>query len=625
MRRLRGGEIGMVFQEPMASLSPMYTVGDQLVEAIRLHLPLSSVEAREKAIADLRRVGIPQPELRVDAYPFQLSGGMNQRAMTAIALACSPRLLIADEPTTALDVTTQAQILDLLKDLQAQTAMSVMFITHDLGVVAEIADEVAVMYLGSVVERGTVEQIFDRPQHPYTRALLESIPQLTDAPQRRLPAIAGMVPHPTARPSGCPFHPRCPAFMPGICDTVTPTALPTGEGQTAACHLHDPELDEALVSGAPARPVTAAAEFRDVAPLGGSAVGDATGTGASEEPPLLNVSGLVKQFPVRRGFLRRTIDHVRAVEDVSLSILARETVGLVGESGCGKTTLGRCIARAIEPTAGTIAYRTYDGRTVDLAALSTSDLRPFRHEVRVIFQDPFSSLNPRMTLLQIVGEPLRANGIATGGELERRVARMLSRVGLSPKYMDRFPHAFSGGERQRVNIARALILEPRLVIADEPVSALDVSVRAQILNLLRDLQDDFELTYLFISHDLSVVESICDRVAVMYLGKIVELADTAQLYSRPRHPYTEALLSAVPRPDPRLRDAGRRIRLADDLPDPSNPPPGCYFHTRCPYAVAGVCDVAEQGPALTETTPGHPAACLRTDDLSLAGVEHEPA
>ncbi|NDL58750.1 ABC transporter ATP-binding protein [Phytoactinopolyspora mesophila] len=341
--------------------------------------------------------------------------------------------------------------------------------------------------------------------------------------------------------------------------------------------------------------------------------------------PILEVQELSVRFPVKAGFIGRTVGHVRAVEGVDLTIRPGETLGLVGESGCGKTTLGRSISRIIKPTAGRIQYRRPDGAITDLAGLRHRQLKPFQRQIRVVFQDPFSSLNPRMTILQIVGEPLRANGIATGGELERRVARMLSRVGLSPKYMDRFPHAFSGGERQRVNIARALILEPRLVIADEPVSALDVSVRAQILNLLRDLQDDFELTYLFISHDLSVVESICNRVAVMYLGKIVELADTAELYARPRHPYTEALLSAVPRPDPRLRDAGRRIRLADDLPDPSNPPPGCYFHTRCPYAVPGVCDVAEQGPALTETTPGHPAACLRTDDLSLAGVEHEPA
>ncbi|WP_165368218.1 ABC transporter ATP-binding protein [Phytoactinopolyspora endophytica] len=341
--------------------------------------------------------------------------------------------------------------------------------------------------------------------------------------------------------------------------------------------------------------------------------------------PILDVRDLKVHFPVKAGFIGRTVGHVRAVDGVDLTIQPGETLGLVGESGCGKTTLGRSISRIIKPSTGMIGYRGTDGTVTDLAALRERELRPFQRQIRVVFQDPFSSLNPRMTLRQIVGEPLRANGIATGSELEDRVADMLARVGLSPKYMDRYPHAFSGGERQRVNIARALILGPRLVIADEPVSALDVSVRAQILNLLRDLQEEFSLTFLFVSHDLSVVESVCDRVAVMYLGKIVELAETAELYASPRHPYTEALLSAVPRPDPRLRDVGRRVRLTDDLPDPSNPPAGCYFHTRCPYAVAGVCDVSGQGPVLDGIGPGHHAACLRSDELSLAGVASELA
>ncbi|NEE01649.1 ABC transporter ATP-binding protein [Phytoactinopolyspora halotolerans] len=341
--------------------------------------------------------------------------------------------------------------------------------------------------------------------------------------------------------------------------------------------------------------------------------------------PVIEVRDLTVHFPVRKGFIGRTVGHVRAVDGVDLAIRPGETLGLVGESGCGKTTLGRSIARILKPTGGEVRYRGPDGTVTDLATLGERALKPFQRQIRVVFQDPFSSLNPRMTLLQIVGEPLRANGIASGSELEHRVAEMLERVGLSPKYMNRYPHAFSGGERQRVNIARALILGPRVVIADEPVSALDVSVRAQILNLLRDLQEELKLTYLFVSHDLSVVENICDRVAVMYLGKIVEVADTAELYSSPRHPYTEALLSAVPRPDPRLRGAGRRIRLADDLPDPANPPPGCYFHTRCPYAVPGVCDIDGHGPVLTGTGPQHDAACLRTSELDLVGVASEPA
>ncbi|TDD67524.1 ABC transporter ATP-binding protein [Jiangella aurantiaca] len=340
--------------------------------------------------------------------------------------------------------------------------------------------------------------------------------------------------------------------------------------------------------------------------------------------PILVVRNLHVRFPVKRGFFGRTVGHVRAVDGVDLTIRPGETLGLVGESGCGKTTLGRSIARIITPTSGEILYRDAAGADVDLATAPNYELRELQRQVRVVFQDPFSSLNPRMTLLQIVGEPLRNHGVATGSELEDRVAGMLQRVGLSPKYLHRYPHAFSGGERQRVNIARALILEPRLVIADEPVSALDVSVRAQILNLLRDLQDEFGLTYLFISHDLSVVESVCDRVAVMYLGRLVEVADTGDLYTRPRHPYTEALLSAVPRPDPRLRDSGRRIRLADDLPDPADPPPGCTFHTRCRYAVAGTCDVPGGAPVLAQTAHGHRAACLRTNELDLAGIEPDP-
>lgn len=339
--------------------------------------------------------------------------------------------------------------------------------------------------------------------------------------------------------------------------------------------------------------------------------------GAAE--PILSVQNLAMEFPIRgRGLFARTVGQVHAVNHISVDLRQGEVLGLVGESGCGKTTLGRCIVRSEQPTAGSVIYRTAAGELVDLAALSVAELRSYQQEIRVIFQDPFSSLNPRMTILQIVGDPLRAAGIAKGSELEDRVAAMLRRVGLSPGHMHRYPHAFSGGQRQRVNIARALITNPRVVIADEAVSALDVSVRAQVLNLLRDLQDELDLTYLFISHDMSVVESICDRVAVMYLGRIVEIADTETIYNSPSHPYTEALLSAVPRPDPRLRGQTRRIRLSDDFPDPANPPSGCFFHTRCLYADEQDC-VTEQ-PRLIETTPGQVAACHYADKLTLAGA-----
>jgi oligopeptide/dipeptide ABC transporter ATP-binding protein len=345
---------------------------------------------------------------------------------------------------------------------------------------------------------------------------------------------------------------------------------------------------------------------------------------ATDHQPLLEVKDLAMRFPVRgRGLFARTTGWVHAVNGVSLDVRPGEVLGLVGESGCGKTTLGRCIVRSLTPSEGHVYYRQSNGDTVDLATLSHAQLRPFQREIRVIFQDPFSSLNPRMTIRQIVGDPLRAAGLSSGSELEDKVAAMLRRVGLSPGHMHRYPHAFSGGERQRVNIARALIMEPRLVIADEAVSALDVSVRAQVLNLLRDLQDEFDLTYLFISHDMSVVENICDRVAVMYLGKIAELADTGKLYADPQHPYTEALLSAVPKPDPRLRGAGRRIRLSDDFPDPANPPSGCFFHTRCRYSDEDAC--IEQRPELRSVDGTHLAACHYSEKLDLApAVEPEP-
>lgn len=345
---------------------------------------------------------------------------------------------------------------------------------------------------------------------------------------------------------------------------------------------------------------------------------------ATEEQPLLRVEDLAMRFPVRgRGLFARTTGWVHAVNGVTFDVKPGEVLGLVGESGCGKTTLGRCIVRGLTPSEGHLHYRQTNGETVDLSTIGTADLRPLQRQIRVIFQDPFSSLNPRMTIRQIVGDPLKASGLSSGSELEDKVAAMLRRVGLSPGHMHRYPHAFSGGERQRVNIARALIMEPRLVIADEAVSALDVSVRAQVLNLLRDLQDEFDLTYLFISHDMSVVENICDRVAVMYLGKIVELTETAELYANPQHPYTEALLSAVPKPDPRLRGAGRRIRLSDDFPDPADPPSGCFFHTRCRYSDEQDC--IHRRPELRSIVEGHLAACHYSESLELApAVEPEP-
>jgi peptide/nickel transport system ATP-binding protein len=607
MRAIRGADISMIFQEPMAALSPMYTVGEHLVEAIRLHLPVSPKDAAEQAVHLLGRVGIPRPDQRMHSYPFQLSGGMCQRVMIAMALACEPSLLIADEPTTALDVTTQARILDLLAELQDDTGMAMLFITHDLGVVAQIADDVAVMYLGTVVEEGTVTDVFDSPRHPYTQALIASVPRMGSRGDRarRLAAIEGIVPHPLQRPAGCPFHTRCHAQVGDVCQERMPDLHSIEGGQLARCHRYDDSIPDA-------------GPGRTQLPLVPAAPAVAGGRPERDAPPVLEVRDLTMHYPVKRGLLNRTVGHVRAVDGVSLAIRPGETLGLVGESGCGKTTLGRAIVRALTPTSGQITYRGGEG-AVDLAGLPESALRHYRGQIRMIFQDPFSSLNPRMTLLQILAEPFRNPVLRRGrtdSEMEQRVADMLVRVGLRPEYMRRYPHAFSGGQRQRVNIARALITKPRLVIADEAVSALDVSVRAQILNLLADLRDEYELTYLFITHDLSVVEHLCDRVAVMYLGKIVETTTTDRLFDTPRHPYTEALLSAVPVADPHRRDR-RGTRLSDDLPDPTAAPAGCAFHPRCPYVRADWCGT--DVPLLRSIGSDHAVSCHHAEALTLRG------
>lgn len=648
MRKIRGGEIGMIFQEPMASLSPIYTIGAQLSEAIRLHREVSRDQAREMSIELLRRVGIPRPDKRLEVYPFQLSGGMAQRVMTAIALSSDPALLIADEPTTALDVTTQARILDLLKELQTETGMGMMFITHDLGVVAEMADDVAVMYLGKVVERGPVAEVFGDPKHPYTRALLDSIPKVREGRQRqRLQTVRGMVPPSQNMPSGCPFRTRCDYAMPGICDVAMPESSDFSTEHIARCHLYShaeapggipdnrDSFDIEHETGA------AAEEPADAEP---EKVSHRSSKGAEatvqrlevEEPyvgassslddqtaPLLQVRGLSKHYPLGGGMFRRASGTVRAVDGVDLTIQPGQTLGLVGESGCGKTTLGRCIARLIDPTSGEILYREEDGATVtDLAQLRGKALGSYRTQIRTIFQDPFSSLNPRMTVKQIVGEPLVTSHLASGSELEDRVASMLRRVGIRPEYMPRYPHAFSGGQRQRLNIARALITDPRLVIADEPVSALDVSVRAQILNLLVELQEGLGLTLLFVSHDLSVVEHVSDRVTVMYLGQIAEEGATADLYRQPYHPYTETLLHSIPIPDPAHKRASDERTTTDDLPDPANPPSGCLFHTRCPHVREALCPT--DLPELQQIDSGRHAACHYAKDLTLSGIKNMP-
>jgi peptide/nickel transport system ATP-binding protein len=609
MRALRGKEIAMIYQEPMAALSPMYTIGNQIMEAIRWHLPVTKQEARAMTLEALTKVGIPRPHALIDAYTFQLSGGMRQRVMIAMALVGQPQLLIADEPTTALDVTTQANILDLIRSLQAEMGMSVMFITHDLGVVAEMAHEVVVMYLGTVVERGPVAQIFAEPKHPYTRALLRSIPRLDTAISQRgqrLATIQGMVPHPLSRPKGCTFHSRCDSAVAGLCNVMTPPAVPLADGREVRCLAY---LDQHAIVLEPIDKSDAHA-IELVAPP--------TATPSTPKPPLLTVKDLKMHFPITSGFFNRVTGHVKAVDGVSFTIHEGETLGLVGESGCGKTTLGHTLMRLYQPTAGEILYRD-QATPADLATLGEKEMKPYRCAIRMIFQDPYGSLNPRLPVVEIIGEVLKVNGMAQGKELEAQVRALLAKVGLSPQYLRRYPHAFSGGQRQRIGIARALAANPRLIIADEPVSALDVSVQAQILNLLKALQAELGLTYLFISHDLSVVAHTSDRVAVMYVGKIVELAPTAELFQQPQHPYTEALLSAVLRPEPQRKNAATRIHLEGSVADPANPPSGCAFHPRCRYAKD---ECQQQTPLLRQTHDGHLVACHFAEQLQLTGIVH---
>ncbi len=655
LRDIRGGDIGMVFQDPMTSLNPALTIGEQIAESLRLHryggkrkdswpnaileslVPgRMSEEIREETIELLDEVGIPEPTQRIDEYPHEFSGGMRQRVLVAIALACRPKLLIADEPTTALDVTIQAQILDLIKDLQQEIGMSVLFITHDLGVVAETCDRVAVMYAGEIVEEGPVEEIFTNPSHPYTYTLLESIPhEGTD----RLTPIEGNVPDLINMPEGCHFAPRCPWSKPE-CEHGEIPFLQHGSDEInhrAKCILPEYDISRYQPEG------VRASSTKDV---------DTT------EQPLISTRQLTKHFSQESGILGRLFGDgtVKAVDGIDLNVYEGETLGLVGESGCGKSTTGRSIMRLIEPTDGSVLFA---GDPLD--DLGRTELRKTRRDMQMIFQDPLSSLDPRQTVGKTIEEPLQIHdrprfdisatvvggkqieltgtesligelvdrddsdiavtirndeigsleirtpilseadldidltsshrGLTLSVEIDRekwdvrdqRITELLSAVGLDPTQRDRYPHELSGGQRQRVGIARALAVDPDFIVCDEPVSALDVSVQAQIINLLEDLQQQFGLTFLFIAHDLSVVRHISDRIAVMYLGKIVEIASTDELFAEPKHPYTRSLLSAIPVPDP-TRDTDRII-LEGTVPSPVDPPSGCSFRTRCPSII----------------------------------------
>src|SRR6516165_3159412 len=570
MRAVRGKDIAMIFQEPMTSLNPLLTIGGQIAEAALLHEKINRREAWEKAVAMLRLTRIPEPEQRAHEYPHQLSGGMRQRAMIAMALACNPKVLIADEPTTALDVTIQAQILEIILDLQRKLGTAVILITHDLGVVAETAQRVIVMYAGRKVEEAPVDELFARPQHPYTRGLIGSIPRLPSMLARSWIGSND-----------------CRRFRAQFRDwRICRTAVLSRRG----VHMHR---------------IVAARNIRltkKSLPAIGRPVGaraKSTRMAMPDQSAVLEVCDLKKYFPIRSGLLQRSRGTVFAVDGVSFTIAPGETLGLVGESGCGKSTVGRAVTRLIEPTAGNIRI---SGK--DISALSKTELRPYRREMQIIFQDPFSSLDPRMTAGDIVAEPLRVHKVASGRAVRDRVAALFERVGLRRAQMDNYPHQFSGGQRQRIGIARALALQPKLIVGDEPVSALDVSIQAQVLNLMMDLQRELKLAYLFISHNLAVVEHISHRIAVMYLGRIVEYTDKHTLFTRALHPYTEQLLLAVPIPDPRVKRPKRVLQ--GDVPSPINPPQGCHFHTRCPYAVER-CRL--EVPALREVRSGQLVAC----------------
>ncbi len=565
MRDIRGRRVAMIFQEPMLSLNPVMQIGAQIAETLQRHTDLSGAALDARVLELLNSVGIPDPARRRTEYPFQLSGGMKQRVMIAIALACGPELLIADEPTTALDVTIQAQILDLLRELQKKTGMSVLLITHDLAVVSEMAQRVAVMYAGQIVETASRKIFFEKPAHPYSRKLFDSLP----GNHRRgdmLAVIRGSVPPLTREFTCCRFADRCD-FAWDLCRTVVPPWYDLVNGQGARCHLYGQGAEGRL----------AAAEAQRNTPLVQSP--PPAESAANAERALLQVTDLKVHFPIRSGFLQRVTAHVKAVDGVSLSIAAGRTLGLVGESGCGKTTVGKGILRLVEPTGGEVLFAGQD-----LARLTRSAMRAKRNEVQIIFQDPYASLNPRMRVTEILEEGMVALGIGrTTSERATRIDRLLDEVGLAPAMKLRYPHEFSGGQRQRIAIARALSVEPRLIICDEPTSALDVSVQAQILNLLKSLQDRKGLAYLFITHNISVVEFLAHEVAVMYLGRIVEAGAVDEVLKSPQHPYTRALLSAVPVIDATTRH--EFIRLQGDLPSPVNPPTGCYFHPRCPQAM----------------------------------------
>jgi peptide/nickel transport system ATP-binding protein len=669
MRRVRGNDIAMIFQDPLTSLDPTKTIGYQVAEPVRLHRGASKTEARDRAVEVLSLVGLPRPKERLADYPHQLSGGLRQRVMIAMALANEPKLLIADEPTTALDVTIQAQILSLLRDLKERLGMAMLLITHDMGVIAGHADRVNVMYAGRVVETAEVRQLFNEMHHPYTQALLASIPQLDQDANKALHAIPGLPPDLAHPPQGCRFAARCSRATDKCRSDEPSLSGKTYEHRFSCWHPVDGPLalavigqsgpdaasigldssdaesvaeatagdEAALVSDAPLAQITpagaeapaaAADETQEAVVVAAGlevtedgrlevterkvVVAAANGNGAV---PLLQLKNLVKEYPITAGVMQRKVGAVHAVSDVSFSVPAGTTFGLVGESGCGKTTIGKMIVALEKPNSGSVTLGD-----LNVSKLHGGELRRKRRDLQLMFQDPHSSLDPRMRVGAIIGEPLAVQHLGSKRAQRDRVFELLGEVGLPRNAVERYPHEFSGGQRQRIGLARALTLNPRLIVADEPVSALDVSIRAQVLNLMKRLQASHGLTYVVISHDLAVVKYMADRIGVMYLGKLVELGSGQDIYERAAHPYTAGLIATIPVPRPAMERAKKGAAIRGELPSPVNPPSGCRFRTRCQFAQE-IC--AAEEPQLRSFGPGHVAAChfpLQTPDGSAVST-----
>jgi oligopeptide/dipeptide ABC transporter ATP-binding protein len=576
MRSYRGRVVALIPQDPMSSLNPTTKIGRQIGEGLQIHHGASEEEARRRSLEVLEMVEMPNPVERLNQYPFELSGGLRQRVIIAMGLVCEPKLLIADEPTTALDVTIQAQILDIIDNLRTNLNMGVLLITHDMGVIAGRTDRVVVMYGGEKAEEATTTELFTRMRHPYAQALLASMPNLENTTKHELLSISGLPPDLTKEIVGCRFAPRC-SFATDLCHEQDPPLTADGDHYYACFHPVDGP-----------RPVVVHDE---------AVVASTT----SEKIELVRIEGVVKEFPIRAGLIHHKVGAIHAVSDVSFTINEGETFGLVGESGCGKTTIGRMMVGIETVSGGQIFFRD--------KLVSARKHKPKREDFRdrqMMFQDPYSSLNPRSKVGDILAEPLVIQRQGNALQRRERVAELLDVVGLDARAADRYPHEFSGGQRQRIGLARALALNPRLIVADEPVSALDVSIQAQILNLMKGLQREHGLTYVFVSHDLAVVYYMANTIGVMYLGKIVEIGDAESVFRRPAHPYTKGLLDAVPIPSPSEARSKRGVAVRGELPSPINPPSGCRFRTRCPKAQE-IC--AQVEPPMASYDDDHQAAC----------------